>query len=187
MLTIVPLGFLVVSSAMTMFGFFSLPTVWTFRHWDSVLSDPVFLDSVVSTLILSGFGAALCVIFSIVVAYSIVRSRHAARFVVDLASWIPFTMPGVLFSLAMLWLILGSGLTSLYGSTASLVITIAVASITLGVQLIRGNLTQISRELEEASWIGGASNWETMLRIVLPLIDPLDRRGCRDVVHRRRP
>ncbi|MCF1449894.1 iron ABC transporter permease [Agrobacterium vitis] len=168
-LTIVPLGFLVVSSAMTMFGFFSLPTVWTSRHWDSVLSDPVFLDSVVNTLILSGFGAALCVIFSIMVAYSIVRSRHAARFVVDLASWIPFTMPGVLFSLAMLWLILGSGLTSLYGSTASLVITIAVASITLGVQLIRGNLTQISRELEEASWIGGASNWETILRIVLPL------------------
>ncbi|WP_425964403.1 ABC transporter permease [Rhizobium nepotum] len=123
----------------------------------------------VNTLILSGFGAALCVIFSIVVAYSIVRSRHAARFVVDLASWIPFTMPGVLFSLAMLWLILGSGLTSLYGSTASLVIAVAVASITLGVQLIRGNLTQISRELEEASWIGGASNWETMLRIVLPL------------------
>lgn len=169
LLTLVPMAFLVLSSFMTMFGFFSLPHVWTLRHWNSVLSDPVFIGSLYNTFVIAGLGALLCVFLSIVIAYAIVRSRHAAKFVLDIASWIPFTMPGILFSLAMLWLILASGLTSLYGSTLSLVITIALASITLGVQLIRGSLTQISRELEEASWMSGASRLTTLLRIVLPL------------------
>lgn len=169
LLTFVPMIFLLLSSFMTMFGFFSLPSVWTLRHWNSVLSDPVFVSSLRNTFIIAGFGATLCVVLSIIIAYAIVRSRHAAKLVLDIASWIPFTMPGILFSLAMLWLILASGMTALYGSTVSLVITIALASITLGVQLIRGSLEQISRELEEASWMSGASGLTTLLRIVLPL------------------
>uniref|UniRef100_UPI002637A2F8 ABC transporter permease subunit n=1 Tax=Pseudomonas sp. TaxID=306 RepID=UPI002637A2F8 len=66
-------------------------------------------------------------------------------------------------------LILHSGIDWLYGSTLSLVITVGLASVTLGVQLIRSQLLQINRELEEAAWISGASAWKTVLSIVVPL------------------
>lgn len=169
LLTVVPLAFLVTSSLMRRFGFFKLDKVWTLEHWHSVVGDPIFMDSVINTLTIASGSAAFAATLSLVVAYTIVRSRRAGRALLEFAAWIPFSIPGVLASLAMLWLILHSGVDWLYGSTLSLVITLGLASVTLGVQLIRSQLLQINRELEEAAWISGASAWKSVLSIVIPL------------------
>lgn len=169
LLTMVPLAFLITSSLMRRFGFFNLDQVWTLEHWRNVVGDPIFLGSVVNTLTIAAGSAAFAAALSLVVAYTIVRSRRAGRALLEFAAWIPFSIPGVLASLAMLWLILHSGLDWLYGSTLSLVITVGLASVTLGVQLIRSQLLQINRELEEAAWISGASAWKTVFTIVIPL------------------
>lgn len=169
LLTVVPLAFLVTSSLMRRFGFFNLDKVWTLEHWYSVVGDPIFMDSVINTLTIASGSAAFAATLSLVVAYTIVRSRRAGRALLEFAAWIPFSIPGVLASLAMLWLILHSGIDWLYGSTLSLVITVGLASVTLGVQLIRSQLLQINRELEEAAWISGASAWKSVLSIVIPL------------------
>jgi len=169
LLTVVPLAFLVTSSLMRRFGFFNLDKVWTLKHWYSVVGDPIFMDSVINTLTIASGSAAFAATLSLVVAYTIVRSRRAGRALLEFAAWIPFSIPGVLASLAMLWLILHSGIDWLYGSTLSLVLTVGLASVTLGVQLIRSQLLQVNRELEEAAWISGASAWKTVLSIVIPL------------------
>lgn len=169
LLTVVPLAFLVTSSLMRRFGFFNLDKVWTLEHWYSVVGDPIFMDSVINTLTIASGSAAFAATLSLVVAYTIVRSRRVGRALLEFAAWIPFSIPGVLASLAMLWLILHSGIDWLYGSTLSLVITVGLASVTLGVQLIRSQLLQINRELEEAAWISGASAWKSVLSIVIPL------------------
>lgn len=169
LLTVVPLGFLIASSLMRRFGFFNLDQVWTLEHWRSVVGDPIFMGSVLNTLRIAAGSAVFAAVLSLVVAYTIVRSRRAGRALLEFAAWIPFSIPGVLASLAMLWLILHSGLDWLYGSTLSLVITVGLASVTLGVQLIRSQLLQINRELEEAAWVSGASPWKTVFSIVIPL------------------
>lgn len=169
LLTLVPLVFLVVSSLMRRFGFFNLRQPWTLDHWHSVLGDPIFLGAVRNTLVIAAGSAVLTAALSLAVAYSIVRSRRAGRALLEFAAWLPFSIPGVLASLAMLWLILHSGLNSLYGSTISLIVTVTLASITLGVQLIRSQLLQLSNELEEAAWISGASAWRAIWSIVVPL------------------
>lgn len=169
LLTVVPLAFLVTSSLMRRFGFFNLDEVWTLEHWRSVVGDPIFTDSVINTLTIASGSAAFAATLSLVVAYTIVRSRRAGRALLEFAAWIPFSIPGVLASLAMLWLILHSGIDWLYGSTLSLVITVGLASVTLGVQLIRSQLLQINRELEEAAWVSGAPPWKSVLTIVIPL------------------
>lgn len=169
LLTVVPLAFLITSSLMRRFGFFNLDEVWTLEHWRSVVGDPIFTDSVINTLTIASGSAAFAATLSLVVAYTIVRSRRAGRALLEFAAWIPFSIPGVLASLAMLWLILHSGIDWLYGSTLSLVITVGLASVTLGVQLIRSQLLQINRELEEAAWVSGAPPWKSVLTIVIPL------------------
>lgn len=169
LLTCVPLVFLVVSSLMRRFGFFNLRQPWTLDHWHSVLGDPIFLGAVRNTLVIAAGSAVLTAALSLAVAYSIVRSRRAGRALLEFAAWLPFSIPGVLASLAMLWLILHSGLDSVYGSTLSLIVTVTLASITLGVQLIRSQLLQLSGELEEAAWISGASAWRAIWSIVVPL------------------
>lgn len=169
LLTVVPLAFLVISSLMSRFGFFELEHVWSLEHWRSVVGDPIFVQSLLNTLTIASGSAVFAALLSLAVAYTIVRSRRAGRALLEFAAWVPFSIPGVLSSLAMLWLILHSGIDWLYGSTLSLIVTVALASVTLGVQLIRSQLLQISREVEEAAWVTGASAAKAMLTIVVPL------------------
>jgi iron(III) transport system permease protein len=169
LLTVVPLIFLVTSSLMSRFGFFNLEQVWTLNHWRSVVGDGIFLEAVGNTLVIASGSALFAAVVSLLVAYTIVRSRFLGRALLEFAAWIPFSIPGVLSSLAILWLILSSGMDWLYGSTISLVVAVGLASITLGVQLIRSQLLQINRELEEAAWISGASAFKAVRSIVVPL------------------
>jgi iron(III) transport system permease protein len=169
LLTLVPLTFLVTSSFMTRFGFFGLSQVWTTAHWHNVLTDSTFASALRSTLIFASGSALLAVALSTLLAYTIVRSTRWGSAVLELSSWIPSSIPGVLFSLAWLWLILRSGADWLYGSTLSLIVVMALAWITLAVQLIRSQLLQISPQLEEAAMIAGSSGAKILRSIVIPL------------------
>lgn len=169
LLTLVPLVFLVASSLMTRFGFFSLSKVWTVSHWSSVLSETGFLAALRNTLILAGGSALLAVVLSTVVAYFIVRSRRWRSAVLELVTWLPSSIPGLLFSLSWLWLILRSGINGLYGSMPSLILVVALAWMTMAVQLIRSRLLQISPQLEEAALLAGASPARMLATITVPL------------------
>jgi iron(III) transport system permease protein len=60
----------------------------------------------------------------------------------------------------------------LYGTIVVLIIAVMINSVTTGVQLIKSNMVQIGYELEEASFISGASWFYTFRRIVLPVLGP---------------
>src|SRR3546814_21060680 len=60
----------------------------------------------------------------------------------------------------------------LYGTMWVLIIAVLLATMTVGVQIIKGNLIQLSDELEESSKVSGASWLYTFRRITLPLIAP---------------
>ncbi len=171
LLTIVPIVFLCMSSVMGVFGYFNIAQVWTLEHWQAVLGDPIFSASLRSTLILATATMVTVVVFSTGIAYAIVRGPERLRAAFDVLSWVPFTMPGVIFSFALLWSFLQLGLMRvLYGSTLSLVIATTLATLTLGVQLVRSNLLQMGPELEQASWLSGASWLRTLRLIIVPLL-----------------
>lgn len=169
MLTVLPLGFLIASSTMTRFGFFALAAPWTGAHWRSVVQDSSFFDALRNTIVFACGSAAVAVLLSVALGYAIVRVPGRMSRLLELSTWIPSSIPGVLFSLAWLWLILKSGIGGLYGSTFSLVIVTALAWITLSVQLMRTQLLQLSPQLEEAGLVGGASRWKVLYTIVVPL------------------
>jgi iron(III) transport system permease protein len=55
---------------------------------------------------------------------------------------------------------------------ALLVLATVISSMTLGVQIIKSALTQLSSELEEAAKVAGGSGWSSFRDIILPLIAP---------------
>ena len=103
------------------------------------------------------------------------RGAHALRRPprVDPISWLPFTVPGIILGLALLWLCLDTAvLRPLYGSMTLLIVAGVISGMPLGVQIIKSGLLQLGAELEEASRIAGASWWSTYRRIVLRLMTP---------------
>jgi len=169
----VPVLFSVLGTFMKLFGFFHIADPWTLANWLTVLGDETFLRSLHNTLVLAVGTAAATIVVHSLVAYVIVRTRYAGRRLLDFVSWLPFTVPGIILGLALLWLFLGvSVLRPLYGTTALLIIAGVIAGMPLGVQIIKSGLMQLGAELEEASRIAGASWWITYRRIVLRLMTP---------------
>ena len=122
-----------------------------------------------------GFGAAGAgaVIYSLI-AYMIVRGRFLGRGLLDFFAWLPWAIPGVLVSLSLLWVFLGSGpiFKPVYGTILILIIATTIGTLPLGVQILKASVMQMSPELEEASRVHGASWSRTVTRIAAPLMAP---------------
>jgi iron(III) transport system permease protein len=169
-----PLSVLIMGTFMRLFGFFNIQNAWTFRHWAEAFDDPIFLRSLKNTLFL-GLGAALTgVFFYALVSYVVIRSRLKGRAFLDFLSWLPWALPGVLISLALLWVFLGSGklFIPLYGTIYLLILAIIIKELPLGTQVFKASILQISHELEEASYTSGAIWIQTFRRILVPLLMP---------------
>ena len=169
----VPIVLALLGTFMKLFGFFHVPEPWTVENWKTVLGDDLFMSALHNTVVLALGTAVAAVLVHSVIAYIAVRTRYAGRRLLDFISWLPFTVPGVILGLALLWLFLGTPLLRpLYGTTAVLILAGLVSGMPLGVQIIKSGLLQLGGELEEASRIAGASWWTTYRRIVLRLLAP---------------
>jgi iron(III) transport system permease protein len=173
-MTVVPVTFLVLGSFMKLFGFFTIAAPWTTANWVRVFEDEIFGRSLRNTLVLAGVSAAAAVLFYSLVAYLLARTSYPGRRLLDFVSWLPFAIPGVLLSVGFLWLFLGTpGFRWLYGSMTLLVVATVVSGMPFGVHVIKANLLQLGRELEEASRVAGGTWWMTYRRVVVPLLMPI--------------
>ena len=171
LLTVGPLVILVLGSFMQRIGYFVLG--YTLDHWRFVLSDPVFVKALRTTLVLA-ITAAVCspLLFS-VLAYILVRTRLPGRGALDLMIWSGGAVPGILAGLGLLWVFIGTpGLNFLFGTIWALIIVVLLQGKTTGVNIMKGVLVQVGADMEEAARVSGAGWIRTYCLIWLPLLMP---------------
>jgi len=171
LLTVGPLVILVLGSFMQRIGYFVLG--FTLDHWRFVLTDPVFVKALRTTLILATT-AAICgpLIFS-VIAYILVRTRLPGRATLDLMIWSAGAIPGILAGLGLLWVFIGTPvLNFLFGTIWALLIVVMLQGKTTGVNIMKGVLVQVGADMEEAARVSGAGWIRTYVLIWLPLLMP---------------
>jgi iron(III) transport system permease protein len=172
-ITFMPIAFLLLGTFMKLFGFFNIKDPFTLNNWKDVLSDPILLRSLKNTLVLGFSSAGIGVVVSSLIAYVIVKSRFKARALLDFLSWLPWSIPGILLGMALLWtFLLIHKIVPIYGTMGALILAMAISGLPVCVQVMKSFLMQLSDELEEASMVAGASWFTTYRRIVLPLILP---------------
>jgi iron(III) transport system permease protein len=170
--SILPMAAVLMATFMKVFGHFELSEPWTLDHWMQVLGDPILLQAVRNTLVVAGSAALLSVALSTIVAYILVRTRYRLRGVLDVITWFPQALPGMLMGLGFLWIVL-LFVKPLYGTLSLLVIVTVVAGMTVGIQIVKSNMVQLGAELEEASRIAGATWFPTLRKVVLPPLLPV--------------
>jgi iron(III) transport system permease protein len=171
--TVLPFSVVTAGTFMKAFGFFGSGETWTLDHWKAVIEDSIFATSLKNTLVLASSTALASVILFTLLGYIIVRTRFVARGLLDLTSWLPSMLPGIILGLGYLSLLLGIGvLQPLYGTMAAMLVAVVVNRMTLGVQIIKSNFMQIGNELAEASAVSGGSQWHTLRYVLVPLVMP---------------
>ena len=75
-------------------------------------------------------------IFYSLIAYVIVRTPYKGRSLLDFLSWLPWSIPGILLGVALLWFFLQTKIfLPLYGSIYILMIAMVIKSMPFGTQL----------------------------------------------------
>jgi iron(III) transport system permease protein len=172
-ITLVPTTLLLLGTFMKLFGFFHIAEPWTLENWRTTLSDPILFRSLWNTLAI-GFGSGLVgVFFYSLIAYVVVKTRHSGRGLLDFLSWLPWSVPGILLGVALLWTFLQTKIfLPIYGTIYILMIAMVIKSMPFGAQMIKSVLIQLGTDLEEASKVCGATWFDTFRRVILPLIMP---------------
>lgn len=170
---ILPMLMLIVGSFMRLYGFFSIKSPFTAQHWFSVFRDPLLLVCLKNSLVIAlGVGLVGLAVYALI-AFVIVRTQIPARATISILAWLPWAVPGILLGVALLWLLLSlPGMSLLYGTFAPLILVLVIKEMPIGTHMMKVALGQISKELEEASLVCGASGFTTFRRISLPLITP---------------
>ncbi len=171
--TLVPTVLLLTGTFMKLFGFFNIAEPWTLENWRATLSDPVLMRSLWNTLAIGLGSGVVGILFYSLIAYVIVRTRHRGRWLLDFLSWLPWSIPGILLGVALLWTFLQTKIfLPIYGTIYILMIAMVIKSMPFGTQMIKSVLLQLGNDLEEASKICGGSWLDTFRRVILPLTMP---------------
>ncbi len=173
LMSLLPLLLQLAGSLMTLFGFFGIAKVWSVAHWIDAFADPKFTVSLGNTIVL-GLGTAAAAIGAYsIIAYCTVRVRHWLAGPLDVVSWLPLTLPGILLGFGLLWMVLEIPLFSaFYGSMGILIVVSLLCSMTLGIQVMKANMLQIGPELEEAVRSVGGSWRRGFQDVMVPLTMP---------------
>ncbi len=172
-MSLLPFTMLLAGSFMKLFGFFDLPQVWTIDHWVKALGDVTFTSSLRNMLYLGLGTAFLAVALYVIVAYCVVRVRGRLGGPLDLLSWLPLTVPGIVLGFGYLNMAVQVPLFAFfYGTIGALILVSFLAAMPLGVQVLKIHMLQMGNEIEEAGRIVGGSWLATFRRIVVPLTTP---------------
>jgi iron(III) transport system permease protein len=167
----VPTAVILVCSFAKIFGFFNLPSPWTFSHWTEVMGDPRFGRALSNSLMAAvGIGVVSVSLF-FWLAWLLVRGNVKGKALATQLFWLPWALPGFVIGLAILWLTLRYDvLAPLYGTFIPILVVLAIKELPIGVHLFKVAIGQLNPQLEEAAAIAGAGRLTTIRRITLPLL-----------------
>jgi len=171
-----PLYWLVISALKSPGEDFAIPPTWfprqpTLHAFESILSgeNSAFARAIGTSLIVAGSTALLAVIVAICGGYALARLHFRLRRVGGMALLFTqlFPVAAILIPLYLFWARIG-----LHGSLTALIITYLAQAVPITTWLMKGYIETIPIEMEQQAWIDGASRFQTIVHVLLPLIGP---------------
>jgi multiple sugar transport system permease protein/N,N'-diacetylchitobiose transport system permease protein len=145
------------------------PHHYTWSGFRGVLTDPIFRDDLLNSLIITLAVVAISLVVGFFGALAIARFRFAGRHVFIVAVLIVQMIPLTALTIPMSLLLDSEQLkNTLFG----VIIVYLVFTMPFTVWTLRTFIANIPRELDEAALIDGCSRWQVFYKIILPLVGP---------------
>jgi len=167
-----PIGQLAVGSFFRYLGFYSVDML-TLDNYRDVFSNAEVWRGFRNTLLLGLLGATVTMVLGSLVAYISVRTRWRGRRLLELLSWLPWAMPGMVLGVGFLWAFaILPGPFSIYGTVWALLLAYVALGTPVSVRVMNGAYAQLAFDLEECSRVHGATFIQTLWRVVVALAWP---------------
>jgi iron(III) transport system permease protein len=133
--------------------------------------DSRFITFTFNTITVSAIGATLALILAIPVAYLHARSPNLLNRIIYYSSTLGYSLPGPVIAVGLL-LTVSLFFPYLYGGIILLLIAYVVRFVPITLQSQDSSISMVSRSLEDAARTLGAGTWETIRKVLVPLIKP---------------
>jgi iron(III) transport system permease protein len=141
------------------------------ENYRELFHNSLAMESAKNSLILGVCAATIVVLLSAVASWISVRTKIKGRQLLDVMSFVPIAIPGLVLGVAMIDLY-ASFPIKIYGTLAVLIIAFTIRFLPYGMRAASASIVQIHPELEEAASVSGAKWHQTFGRVLLPLLRP---------------
>jgi iron(III) transport system permease protein len=136
--------------------------VWTTSRVHKAFGNSFFLALV---------GATSCMVLASLASYITVRTKLAARGILEGLIFIPWAFPGTALALGLLWAYVDFPIP-VYATIWIILIAYVTRFLPYGMRAVSSTIIQIHKELEEASIVCGAGFLATFRRVLIPMMRP---------------
>ena len=141
----------------------------TFKHIEKLLFETNYPLWLWNTMFVAICATILSIVASVCAAYAIVRLRYKGSQWVGASIFLAYLVPPSILFIPLSTIVFKYGL---FDTPFALILTYPTILIPFYTWLLMGYFKTIPFELEECALIDGASRWQILLRIVLPLSIP---------------
>jgi multiple sugar transport system permease protein len=167
---VLPLAWVVLSSLDTKADLkVKVPDGITLDNFDAVLTPEITFTPLLNSLLLCGGGTILTVVCAALAAYPLSRfkSRLNRPFMLTILFATSLPITAIMVPVYALFV-----QVDLIDTMQGTIFFFAASQLPFAIWLMKNFMDGVPKELEEAAWTDGASSFQSLLRIVLPLMGP---------------
>jgi len=127
----------------------------TLQNYDFILSYPIFINAVKTSVLLGVMAATLVMAVTFVMAWIATRSKARFAWILDALAFAPIAVPSVIIGASILFAYLMLPIP-VYNTIWILLIAYVTSYLPYGMRFSSGGITQIHKELEEVAEVSGA-------------------------------
>ena len=145
------------------------PSSPTFEHIKYLVTETSYPGWLWNTLLVALGSTVLSLFCAVLAAYAIERVRFQGSRVTGLLIFLAYLVPPSILFIPLAYMTIRLGI---YDSRMALILTYPTFLVPFCTWLLMGYFRSIPYELEECALVDGASRWEILTRIMLPLAVP---------------
>ncbi|MFD5908764.1 carbohydrate ABC transporter permease [Streptomyces massasporeus] len=145
------------------------PDALTLDNFDAILTPEITFTPLLNSLILCGGATLLTVVCAALAAYPLsrFRSRFNRPFLLTILFATSLPITAIMVPVYALFV-----QVDLIDTMQGTILFFAASQLPFAIWLMKNFMDGVPKELEEAAWTDGASAFQSLLRIVLPLMGP---------------
>ncbi|MFZ5860657.1 MAG: ABC transporter permease [Spirochaetota bacterium] len=144
----------------------------TWNNYLKIFQWKMTKDAIWNSLYLSLGAAFVTMLAGTMISYVIVKMKVRGKFILQFLGVLPFSLPGTVIALGVILTWSGRFGINLYNTPWIIFVAYIARYMAFSIKSNSASLSQVSDSLEEASRACGATHWQSLKNIVIPLIKP---------------
>ena len=178
-ITLFPIYWMFVVSAKSRVELFGAPNFiirsFFWENYTATLSNPAFQKYMINSIVVATANALLVTTLALLATYAVSRYRLVGKENIFFWTITNRMAPPAVFLLPLFLLFtqyFTIGEWSLYDTRIGLILLYCVFNLPFAIWTLRGVIDGIPKELDEAAYVDGATTWQVLTRVIVPLAKP---------------